>query len=111
MQRQIQIQIRFLLEQQGHSITEANNGQEAADITRQQKFELILMDIQMPVLNGLDATKLIKQDNHAIQIVALTAKAMEGDRDDILAAGCDGYIEKPINPLNFVGQVEKFLVL
>lgn len=100
---------RFLLEQQGHTITEASNGQEATDITRQQDFELILMDIQMPVVNGLSAAKTIKQDNHLTRIVALTALAMAGDRDEILAAGCDGYIEKPIDPLKFAAQVEKFL--
>jgi len=101
---------RFLLEQQGHAIKEAHDGREAVEVAAKHKFELILMDIQMPVMNGFEATKLIKQDKAAPLIIALTAKAMAGDRDEILASGCDGYIEKPIDSQRFVGQVEKYLV-
>ncbi len=101
---------RFLLEQRGHSIKEAHDGKEAVGAARQHAFELILMDIQMPVMNGLDATKLIKQNNAALRVIALTAKAMAGDRDEILASGCDGYIEKPIDPQKFVDQIEDYLI-
>jgi len=99
---------RFLLEQQGYSIMEAHNGQEAVNMARELNFKLILMDIQMPVMNGLDSARLIKQNMSSAVIVALTAKAMSGDREAILASGCDGYIEKPINPQKFVSQVECF---
>jgi len=67
------------------------------------------MDIQMPVMDGLQATRKIKLTENPPIIVALTAKVMSGDRDAILAAGCDGYIQKPIDPSTFVSQVEVYL--
>lgn len=100
---------RFLLEQAGHDIDETRDGQQAVNATRQSEYDLVLMDIQMPVLDGLRATQLIKQDKPDLKIIALTAKAMAGDRADILAAGCDGYITKPIEPENFKDKVNQFL--
>lgn len=100
---------RFLLEQAGYVITEATNGQEAVDSCKENKFDLILMDIQMPVMDGLTATKIIKSEiDDKIIIVALTAKAMAGDRESILESGCDGYIKKPIAPDTFVELVEVY---
>ena len=101
--------VNFLLKQKGHSVVEARDGREVVAAAMSEGFELILMDIQMPVMNGLDATRLIKQYDGSVKIIALTAKAMAGDRELIVSAGCDGYIEKPIDPLNFIGQVEGFL--
>lgn len=101
---------RFLLEQAGHKIDETSNGQEAVDYCRNTKVDLVLMDVQMPVMDGLTATNLIKSEiNSELCIVALTAKAMAGDREEILDAGCDGYLKKPIAPDTFVSLVEIYL--
>lgn len=100
---------RFLLAQAGYAVREAHNGEEAVALSRAERPSLILMDIQMPVMNGLEATRYIKSQPSAPLIVALTARAMSGDRERILAAGCDGYIEKPIDPATFVGRVESYL--
>lgn len=98
------------MERRGHQVTEVTNGADAVTRACQEDFALILMDIQMPVLDGLEATRQIKQQCvNAPPIIALTARAMIGDRETILAAGCDGYIEKPIDPSNFADQVERFL--
>ena len=101
---------RFLLEQSGHQIVEAHNGQEAVDYCRKEKVDLVLMDIQMPVMDGLEATRIIKSEiDNTITIVALTAKAMSGDKEEILLVGCDGYIKKPIAPDTFVELVEIYI--
>jgi len=100
---------RFLLEQAGYAVREACNGEEAVALSRAEMPSLILMDIQMPGMDGLEATRRIKSRQPTPLIVALTARAMSGDREHILAAGCDGYIEKPIDPATFVGRVESYL--
>ncbi len=100
---------RFLLEKDGHKVSEACNGEEAIVAVQSGTFDLILMDIQMPVMDGFEATKKIKQLNNGQKIIALTAKAMSGDKEEILASGFDGYIEKPINPTAFADEVKTFL--
>jgi CheY-like chemotaxis protein len=81
-------------------VTVANNGREAVDLWQQQHFDLILMDIQMPELDGIEATLRIRQQEESkgahIPIVAMTAHALKGDREKCLAAGMDGYISKPV---------------
>jgi signal transduction histidine kinase/DNA-binding response OmpR family regulator len=90
-----------ILEKMGHSIVVANNGQEAISLLAQQAFDLVLMDIQMPQMDGLAAAKKIREDemqgSSRIPIIAVTAHAMGGDRERCLDAGMDGYITKPIN--------------
>jgi len=87
----------------GHSIVIASNGVEALRLLQQRRFDLVLMDIQMPEMDGLTATKRIREDEASggsrIPIVALTAHAMAGDRERYLASGMDGYISKPITTL------------
>jgi len=101
---------RFLLEKKGYQVCEAHNGEEAVAMCQSELPTLILMDIQMPGMDGLEATHHIKNSAPIPPpIVALTARAMSGDRETILAAGCDGYIEKPIDPDNFVARVEYYL--
>jgi signal transduction histidine kinase/CheY-like chemotaxis protein/HPt (histidine-containing phosphotransfer) domain-containing protein len=89
-----------LLEKQGHAVTLAANGKEGVEAWRCQPFDVILMDVQMPVMDGLEATALIRteergSDRH-VPIVAMTAHAMKGDRERCLEAGMDGYVSKPI---------------
>jgi CheY-like chemotaxis protein/HPt (histidine-containing phosphotransfer) domain-containing protein len=94
--------VRGFLEREGHRVVIAENGQLAADAAAQSDFDLVLMDVQMPVLGGFEATRLIrdwesKVGGH-VPIVALTALARPGDREACLAAGMDGYLSKPLRP-------------
>jgi CheY-like chemotaxis protein/HPt (histidine-containing phosphotransfer) domain-containing protein len=88
-----------MLEKMGHRVTLAANGQIAVDAVRSKRFDLILMDIQMPVLSGIDATRAIRELEQGRQhtpVIAMTAHAMAGDAEKFLAAGMDGYVSKPI---------------
>ncbi|NOX32529.1 MAG: response regulator [Deltaproteobacteria bacterium] len=103
--------VTFLLEQSGYEVVTAHDGLEAIDKTMTENPDLILMDMQLPEMNGYEATKRIKSiaDINHIAIVAVTSYAMVGDREKTLAAGCVGYIEKPFDPDNFVSRIEKYL--
>jgi len=100
---------RFLLEEDNHTVIEAHNGLEAVEISSNTPVDLILMDIQMPIMDGLQATRTIKERESSQMIVALTGKAMSRERDEILKSGCDGYIEKPIDPRSFPEEVRRWL--
>ena len=103
--------IRFILENNGFEVIEARKGNEGVELAVKEKPDLIIMDIQLPDINGLEATKRIRASEAnsevPIPIVALTIYAMIGDREKALAAGCTGYIEKPINPETFVTEIGK----
>jgi CheY-like chemotaxis protein len=100
-----------LLSARGHRVTVANNGVEALAALAGATFDLVLMDIQMPVMGGLEATGEIRrrerESGTRIRIVAMTAHAMRGDRDRFLAAGMDGYLSKPIDPTALFAMVEQ----
>jgi CheY-like chemotaxis protein len=102
---------RFLLEHSGFCVIGAGNGQEAIELARTHKPDLILMDIQMPVMDGYEATSRLKADAalQAIPVVALTAYAMPHERARAIAAGCSGHIEKPIDTRTFIAQVTAFM--
>jgi two-component system, sensor histidine kinase and response regulator len=89
-----------LLEKRGHFVTVASNGQEALTVLKRSTFDLVLMDVQMPVMDGFQATASIRQEEAStgkhLRIVAMTAHAMQGDRERCLDAGMDAYISKPI---------------
>jgi two-component system sensor histidine kinase/response regulator len=91
-----------LLEKQGHSVVVAGNGKETLRALEHQEFDVVLMDVQMPEMDGLEATAAIREREKGsgkhIPIVAMTAQAMKGDRELCLAAGMDGYVAKPIQP-------------
>lgn len=101
----------FLLKTGGFAIGSATNGAEAIEAVKAGKYDLILMDVEMPGMDGLTAAQIIKADSALahIPIVALTAYAMKGDKERCLAAGCSGYITKPINTHDFVRTVSSFL--
>jgi two-component system, sensor histidine kinase and response regulator len=100
-----------LLEKQGHQVVAVNNGLEALAAPTMQQFDLVLMDIQMPEMDGLEATARIRAQGHPagmrIPIVAVTANALQGDRERYLAAGMDGYVFKPIRPAELFKAVAK----
>ena len=91
-----------MLEKRGHKTTIAENGREVLALLENQTFDLILMDVQMPVMSGVDATVEIRQQEQKsgqhVPIYALTANAMKGDRERYLSIGMDGYLAKPIRP-------------
>ena len=95
--------VRDLLQVSGYVTLEATNGKLGVEVAKEQKPDLILMDIQMPVMDGLQAARLLKADEETkkIPIIALTAYAMKGDEEKMLQAGCDGYIPKPIDTKSF----------
>jgi PAS domain S-box-containing protein len=93
-------------------VIHASNGQEAIDMFKENPdISMILMDIKMPEIDGLEATRQIKQIRKDIPIIAITAYSMSGDKERVLAAGCDGYISKPINKVNLFNKMEEFLDL
>ena len=104
--------IRDLLQVSGYTILEATDGKQGVALAREKRPDLILMDIQLPVMDGLEATRILKADkkNREIPIVALTAYAMEGDEERILQAGCEGYLPKPIDVQEFLKKVPEYLV-
>lgn len=100
-----------LLKRKGYGITIVENGQEAVDIYEDDRFDLILMDIQMPIMNGLTATTKIREKAKvSIPIIALTAYAIKGDREKFLKKGMDDYISKPIDIDEFYKILQKHLV-
>ncbi len=103
--------VRDLLQANGFATLEAQNGQQGVDMARACRPDLILMDIQIPVLDGLEATRILKADpaTRHIPILALTAYAMKGDEERVRAAGCDGYITKPLRLASFLEQIGAFL--
>ena len=98
---------RFLLESAGHSVLSATNAEAGLTLARRGQPDLILMDIQLPGMDGLEATALLKQDptTRAVPVIALTALAMKGDEERIRAAGCDGYIAKPMRYQDFLATI------
>jgi two-component system, cell cycle response regulator DivK len=102
--------IRYILEKCGFDVIEAKSGTAAVDLAIREKPDLVIMDIQLPDINGLEVTKRIRTSpaDAGTPIVALTSYAMVGDKEMALAAGCTGYIEKPINPETFVKDIEQY---
>ena len=102
---------RDLLTAHGYETIETKEGMEAITLTRSERPDLILMDIQLPEISGLDVTRRIKADEtvRGIPIIAVTAFAMKDDEEKILAAGCEAYISKPISIMPFLNTVRRFL--
>ena len=102
---------RDLLEVQGYRVLQTRDGMEALKLARHHRPDLILMDIQLPGVSGLEVTKWIKDDItlRAIPIIAVTAFAMKGDEEKIRRGGCEAYMAKPISVVSFLKTVEQFL--
>lgn len=102
--------MRYMLEKAGYLVMGATTGTEGAALASGEKPDLILMDIQLPDIDGLEVTRLIRASEVAgpVPIVAVTSFAMAGDRRKALAAGCTGYVEKPIDPETFISEIAKY---
>ena len=100
-----------LLEAHGYLTLQTKDGMEALRLARQHRPDLILMDIQLPEVSGLDVTKWLKEDDDLrhIPVIAVTAFAMKGDEEKIRDGGCEAYIAKPISVVGFMRTVERFL--
>lgn len=92
-----------------YQIVRASNGQEAVDKVETGGIDLVLMDIKMPVMDGLDATRIIRAEYPDLPIIALTANAFDSDRDSALAAGCNEFITKPVNRQTTLDTIAKYL--
>jgi len=101
-----------LLEKMGHTVKVVSNGREATLMLEKEDFGLVLMDVQMPEMDGFEATRVIREKetitHQHIPILAMTAHAMKGDRERCLAAGMDGYIAKPISPAELFAEIDRF---
>ncbi|MCB1496713.1 MAG: response regulator [Bauldia sp.] len=100
-----------LLEASGYDTIETRNGLEAIDLARTHRPDLILMDIQLPEVSGLEVTKWIKEDDdlRSIPVIAVTAFAMKGDEERIRQGGCEAYLSKPISVVKFIETVKSYL--
>jgi two-component system, cell cycle response regulator DivK len=103
--------LRDLLGNAGYSLVEAENGAEALAAVAKQRPDLILMDIQLPVMDGYEATRRLKSDpaTKAIPIIVVTSYALSGDEGKARAAGCDAYVTKPYSPRQLLAKVREFL--
>jgi two-component system cell cycle response regulator DivK len=103
--------ISFLLKAEGYEVIEAITGEEGVEKTIREQPDLVLMDIQLPGIDGYEATRQIRASPSGgnVPVIALTSYAMTGDRERALAAGCTGYVEKPINPDTIMDEIKKFI--
>ena len=100
-----------LLEAHGYATLKTGHGIEAMELARAHKPDLILMDIQLPEVSGLEVTRWLKQDDElkSIPVIAVTAFAMKGDEERILQGGCEGYISKPISVPHFLETIARYI--
>jgi two-component system cell cycle response regulator DivK len=103
--------IRDLLAATDYELTEAENGEQALAAVAKQRPDLILMDIQLPIMDGYEATRRIKADpaSRSIPIIAVTSYALSGEETKVRAAGCDGYVTKPYSPRLLLAKIREFL--
>jgi two-component system, cell cycle response regulator DivK len=103
--------VNFILEKHGYQVIQAHNGLEGITQARQQQPDLILLDIQLPVMDGYAVARELRKNDALLNvpIIAVTSYAMAGDREHAMAAGCTGYIEKPIDPDTFIPEIGQYL--
>ena len=103
--------VHYLLEKAGHTVLTAEDGGQGLEIARRERPDLVLSDLQMPVLDGYELLARLRADPllHTVPVIALTAYSMAGDRHKVLLAGFNGYLPKPIFPETFVAQIEAWL--
>src|SRR5438445_1974765 len=101
---------RDVLQASGYETLEAETGEEAVELASEHTPDLVLMDVQLPGIDGVEALRRLRDDERtaALRVVALTAQAMTGDRERFLEAGFDGYISKPVNVVEFIATVKRY---
>jgi CheY-like chemotaxis protein len=104
--------VRYLLESAGHAILSATNGMDGIAMARRELPDLVLCDLQLPLLDGYGVLQQLRESEECkdVAVVAVTAFSMRGDEHRVLTAGFDGYLAKPIDPERFIGQIEAFLL-
>lgn len=102
---------KVILESHGYETIEADNGKEGIRLARESQHHLVLMDIQMPGMDGIEATKILKSEDETagIPVIAATSYAMKGDREKFLAAGFTDYVSKPVNVNEFISMIDKYV--
>jgi CheY-like chemotaxis protein len=103
--------ITYALKRAGYEVIAAETGEEGVELAIKERPFFIIMDINLPGIDGLEATRRIRNSeaDGRIPIIAITSYAMRGDMEKVLAAGCNGYFEKPIDPLTIMGQINELL--
>ena len=103
--------ISFLLERNGYMAKKALTGQQGIDLALEAKLDFIILDIQLPDINGTDVLKEIRKSkiNGDVHVIAMTSYAMSGDREKMVESGCNGYIEKPIDPEKVIDQIREII--
>lgn len=103
--------VHFMMQARGHQVTRAKDGREGIEASVTGKPDLILLDIQLPVMDGYEVARVLRSipSLQSTPIVALTSYAMPGDREKSMEAGCTVYVEKPLDPYTFAGQIEQLL--
>ena len=103
--------ITFILEKSGYGTIKAENGKRGIELAIRERPDFILLDIQLPDMDGLEVLKELRRSeiNNEIPIIAITSHAMSGDSERMIEAGCNGYIEKPIDPVTIVNQIRKII--
>ena len=103
--------ITFILEKSGYSTVRAENGKTGIELAVTERPDFILLDIQLPDMNGLEVLKVLRSSeiNDEIPIIAITSYAMSGDRERMIAAGCNGYLEKPIDPATIISRIRQVI--
>lgn len=103
--------ISFILENNGYQTIKADTGRQGFELALTEQPDFILLDIQLPDIMGTEVLSMIRETaiGRSIPIIAVTSYAMAGDREKLLAAGCDGYIEKPIDPMLFIEQIHRVI--
>lgn len=101
--------IRYALQRAGYQVIAADQGIRGVELAASEHPSFIIMDINLPDIDGLEATRRIRKSNPDIPIIAVTSYAMAGDMDHVLEAGCNGYFEKPIDPLTIMDRIHDLL--
>ena len=101
--------ISYALEKSGYEVISAETGEEGIDLALKETYLFILMDIDLPGIDGVETTKRMRNAGVKIPIIAITSYAMAGDRQKIMEAGCNGYFEKPINPITIMDSIHEII--
>ena len=101
--------ISYVLEKSGYEVISAETGEEGIELALKETYLFILMDIDLPGIDGVETTKRMRSSGVKMPIIAITSYAMSGDRQKIMEAGCNGYFEKPINPITIMDSIHEII--